>query len=151
MHSSIIIFACFIYSKSLSVLSLRLLEPPLVIVEQSHVFNLRAAEKDLFLLRWLQDLPAKVCRSGQLAISYNFIMLCWGNYWNFFMLSTMSSSSICCKKSHHHGDLLLEWLTPFLSPLFLLYSILVSVQLLFKRTYRRVVPIEFEAWGLPVG
>ena len=53
-------------------------------------------------------------------------MLCWGNYWNFFMLSTMSSSSICCKKSYHHGDLLLEWLTPFLSPLFLLYSILVS-------------------------
>ena len=53
-------------------------------------------------------------------------MLCWGNYWNFFMLSKMSSSSICCKKSYHHGDLLLEWLTPFLSPLFLLYSILVS-------------------------
>ena len=24
-------------------------------------------------------------------------------------------------------------------------------QLLFKRKYRRVVPIQFEAWGLPVG
>ena len=49
----------------------------LVIVERSHVCNLRAAEKDLFLLRWLQDLPAEVCRSGKLAIS--FIMLCRGS------------------------------------------------------------------------
>ena len=48
MHSSIMIFAYFICFISLSVLSLRLLEPPLVIVEQSHVFQpIVAAEKDL--------------------------------------------------------------------------------------------------------
>ena len=34
----------------------------LTIVERDHVFNLRTAEKDLFLLRWLQDLPAEVCK-----------------------------------------------------------------------------------------
>ena len=62
MHSSVMIFAYFIYSKKLSVLSLRLLS--LVIAERSLVLNLRAAEKDLFLLQWLQDLPSEACRSG---------------------------------------------------------------------------------------
>ena len=59
MHSSIIIFARFIRFQSLSFLSLRLFRTIffLTIVEGSHFFNLRAAEKDLFLLRWLQDLP----------------------------------------------------------------------------------------------
>ena len=42
----------------------------------------------------------------------------------------------------------------------MIYSLLIAIipsaeyfgqQLLFKRKYRRVVPIEFEAWGLPVG
>ena len=47
MHSSIIIFACFIRFQSLSVLSLGL---ALTIVEQSHVFQLLVAERDLFLL-----------------------------------------------------------------------------------------------------
>ena len=35
----------------------------------------------------------------------SFIMLCWGNSWNFFMLSTMSSCSICFKKSLLCGGL----------------------------------------------
>ena len=48
MHSSIIIFACFFHFQSLSVLSLGL---ALTIVEQSHVFHLLVAEKDLFLLQ----------------------------------------------------------------------------------------------------
>ena len=26
---------------------------------------------------------------------FSFIMLCWGNSWNFFMLSTMLSSTVC--------------------------------------------------------
>ena len=47
MHSSIIIFACFFHFQSLSVLSLGL---ALTIVEQSHVFQLLVAERDLFLL-----------------------------------------------------------------------------------------------------
>ena len=52
MQSSIMIFAHFIPFKTLSVLSLQLcLEPFLVIVDWSLVFNLRAAEKNLFLLR----------------------------------------------------------------------------------------------------
>ena len=67
MHSSIIIFACFIRFQSFSFLSLRLFRTFfLTIVEGSHFFNLRAAEKDLFLLRWLQDLPAEPCKSGQI-------------------------------------------------------------------------------------
>ena len=41
----------------------------LTIVKRDHVFNLRAAEKDLFLLRWLQDLPAEACKSGQIHLS----------------------------------------------------------------------------------
>ena len=74
-----------IYLNSLSVLSLRLsLEPSsLFIVERSHasdVINLRAAEKDLFLLPWLQGLQIG---------TISFIML----------MSTMSSSSIYFKKS----------------------------------------------------
>ena len=35
----------------------------------------------------------------------SFIILCWGNSWNFFMLSTMSSSSICFQKSQLRADL----------------------------------------------
>ena len=51
-------FACFIRFQSLSFLSLRLFRTFfLTIVEGSHLFNLRAVEKDLFLLLWLQDLP----------------------------------------------------------------------------------------------
>ena len=57
MHSSIMIFAYFIYFKSLSALSLQLcLDLSLVIVKPSLVFNLQAAKKSLFLLRWLQGL-----------------------------------------------------------------------------------------------
>ena len=41
----------------------------LTIVERSHVFNLRAPEKDLFLLRWFQDFPAAACKSGQIYLS----------------------------------------------------------------------------------
>ena len=71
MHSTIIIFACFIYFKSLSVLSLRLFRTFL-----QSLLNLPAAEKDLFLPWWLQYLPAETCRSGQ----FSFIILCWGNF-----------------------------------------------------------------------
>ena len=41
------------------------LPPSLVIVKWSLVFNLRAAEKDLFLLQLLRDLPSETCRSGK--------------------------------------------------------------------------------------
>ena len=70
MHSSIIIFACFIHFPSLPVLSLLLFRTFfLTIVERDHVFNLRAAEKERFFLRWLQDLPAEACKSGKIHLS----------------------------------------------------------------------------------
>ena len=69
----------------------------LTIVERDHVFNLRAAEKDLFLLGWLQDLPAEACKSGQIHLSCSAEVIPE-------MLSTMSSSSICFKKSQLSGD-----------------------------------------------
>ena len=102
MHSSIIIFACFIRFQSFSFLSLRLFRTFfLTIVEGSHFFNLRAAEKDLFLLRWLQDLPAEPCKSGQIYSSCS--------------AEVIPETSSCClpcrriqfvfKKSQLRGDL----------------------------------------------
>ena len=84
MHSSIIIFECFIHFQSWSFSPCGCLGP---------FFN--HCRKGPFS-------PAMVAgfTSSGLQIGTNlFILLCWGNSWKFFMLSTMSSSSICFKKS----------------------------------------------------
>ena len=100
MHSSIIILACLISFKSLFVLSLRLfLEPSLVIVERSHFFKLRAAEKDLFLLRWLQDLSAETCRSRQFHLS------CSADW-------DIPETSSCCLQCHRVQFLLTNPVAP---------------------------------------
>ena len=64
MHSSIIIFACFIHFQSLSVPSLRLFRTFLYLLSNRAKFLTFAFPKRtrLFLL---QDLPAEACRSGQ--------------------------------------------------------------------------------------
>ena len=75
MLSSIIIFACFISFKCLSVLSLRLFRTFILftVTERSDVSdvftNLQDAEIDLFLLFMVADLPAEACRSGQFHLS----------------------------------------------------------------------------------
>ena len=74
MHSSIIIFACFIYFESLSVLSLQLLYQSLslVIVEQSHVLKPSSCRKGPFPAVTVTGFTS---RSFQIMI-ISFIMLC---------------------------------------------------------------------------
>ena len=68
MHSSIISRVSFTF-KVCPFSPCGCLGPFFTIVERSHVFNLRAAEKEIFLLRWFQDLPAEACKSGQIYLS----------------------------------------------------------------------------------
>ena len=100
MHSSIIIFA-FHSLQRLSVLSLQMF--------RTFLSSLLLLNGEMFLTF---ELPKRTfsccdgCRIYQQKFAdrgnwqfHLLIMLCWGNYWNFFILSTMSSSSICFKKS----------------------------------------------------